>query len=295
MLATSTEARDLARSNPNLFWLLAVAVNERRITADQIAALCRMKQAEILRVLTGTASKAQVRFLRKVRVREGTMIGGRFLLEAAGKPAIVHAVRHQSETSIALLRMLVMYPGLARQDLVPAIAAKVTECENAGPERINQLRRELFFLEMAQENLSARKFKVRLEECCEPATFPAPPLPGTKRIVPITTVEELEAERGEQRHCVAQYAGAVHRGHVYFYRVLAPQRATLAIDLTGDRPKIGEFKLARNGKPGRKARKAVEAWFAAASDDGGENREGGDAPEAISDRKHAAADAARRA
>jgi hypothetical protein len=287
MLATSTEARDLARSNPNLFWLLAVAVNERRITADQIAALCRMKQAEILRVLTGTASKAQVRFLRKVRVREGTMIGGHYLLEAAGNPSIVHAVRHHTDMPVTLISMLAIFPALARTDLVPVILSEIAKCETAGPERVRRLHGSLRYLERAQDVLCARAFRDRLEElirdednrrlllseamlalpeddCAEPPVFPPPPLPGTDTIVPITSLEELDAERRAQRHCVVDYARAVCAGLVYIYRVLAPQRATLAIDLTGDRPKIGEFKLARNGKPGRKARKAVEAWFAAA-------------------------------
>ena len=287
LLAASREARDLAESSPHLFWLLAVAVNEGRIRAGQIAALCRMKQAEILRTLTGTGSKAQVKVLRKVRVAKGTMALGRYLLQAAGNPAIVHALRHQPEIPIALVCMLTLCPDLAREKFVPAIAAQLKAGANAGPEHLIRLYGELCYLKEMQDVLTARSFHVRLEEgMCEqrrrerflryatysrpteaaagPLEFPPPPLPGSETIVPITTAEELDAEHRAQQHCVAQYAASVSAGDVYFYRVLAPERGTLAIDLIGGVPEIGEFRLARNGTPSRAAVDAVEAWFAAA-------------------------------
>jgi hypothetical protein len=56
----------------------------------------------------------------------------------------------------------------------------------------------------------------------------------------------------------------VRAGRAYIYRVLAPQRATLEIQLTGDKPKIGQLKLARNRNPDPATVAAVRAWLKAA-------------------------------
>lgn len=285
-LAAGEAVRDLSDSNPNLFWLLAVAVSEGRIRADRIGQLCQLKQTEILRVLTRAGSKAQVRFLRKVRVPEGTMNGGWSLLQAVGNPAIVHVLRHRSDIPIALVQILVAHRHLAREELVPLIAQKAEEYENAGPAFVYRLHRALGLLEFAQAALRAREFRLRLEEllegddpprllrdarpvsleevCNEPATFPPPPLPGSATIIPLATFQELEAEGKAQRHCAGSYVYSVRAGCHYFYRVLAPQRGTLEIELSSGRPELGQFRLAGNRAPSPDAVKAVQEWFGSA-------------------------------
>ena len=63
--------------------------------------------------------------------------------------------------------------------------------------------------------------------------FPAPPVPGTSTIVPIASAEDLYTEAREQRNCVASFAGAVAAGAFYIYRLLTPERATVALRRTG--------------------------------------------------------------
>ena len=48
-------------------------------------------------------------------------------------------------------------------------------------------------------------------------------------IVALTEPRDLLVEGLRQHNCVASYAPAVARGDTYVYRVLAPERATLAI------------------------------------------------------------------
>ena len=59
--------------------------------------------------------------------------------------------------------------------------------------------------------------------------YPPPPVPGTKDIVPLTSVAQLEDEGWAQGNCVATYLWRVLTGCTYIYKVLAPERATLAI------------------------------------------------------------------
>jgi len=59
--------------------------------------------------------------------------------------------------------------------------------------------------------------------------FPDPPLEGTAGIVPIRTHQELVAESREQHNCAASQTSQIYQGRYYIYRVLEPERATLAI------------------------------------------------------------------
>lgn len=59
--------------------------------------------------------------------------------------------------------------------------------------------------------------------------FPKPPIPGTKDIIPLTSAGQLEVEGNQQQNCVATYAPQVMSGYLYVYKVLHPERATLAI------------------------------------------------------------------
>ena len=60
--------------------------------------------------------------------------------------------------------------------------------------------------------------------------LPPPPYPGTASVVPLTTVDDLVEEGLRMRHCAGSMAGVVANGEVFVYRVLEPERATLAIE-----------------------------------------------------------------
>jgi hypothetical protein len=60
-------------------------------------------------------------------------------------------------------------------------------------------------------------------------TAPQPPLPGTEDIIPLTTKEQLRQEGKEQNNCVGGYYRRVRIGSTAVYKVLRPERATLAI------------------------------------------------------------------
>ena len=60
--------------------------------------------------------------------------------------------------------------------------------------------------------------------------MPPPPIAGKEgEIEPLETCQELAIEGRLQQHCVGSYAHSVRRGQAYVYRMLKPERATLAI------------------------------------------------------------------
>ena len=59
--------------------------------------------------------------------------------------------------------------------------------------------------------------------------YPPPPVPGTEDIIPLTSTEQLQDEGWAQGNCVATYQWRVLAGDTYIYKVMAPERATLAI------------------------------------------------------------------
>ena len=93
--------------------------------------------------------------------------------------------------------------------------------------------------------------------------FAAGPIPSTEAIVQITDAEALLAEGAEMRHCVGGLARRACDGTHAFYRVLEPQRATLALRSEGGSWVVDDFKLAGNRLPSAACRKAVSAWLAA--------------------------------
>ena len=92
--------------------------------------------------------------------------------------------------------------------------------------------------------------------------LPPPPFPGTKDIVPVTTVTELLTEGAFMHHCVGSYVSSVRAGKCFIYKVTAPTRATLEIakDKTGDwRP--SQIKGRCNANPGMPTVISVQQWL----------------------------------
>ena len=91
--------------------------------------------------------------------------------------------------------------------------------------------------------------------------FPAPPVEANGKIFPIETLEDLRAEGRLMHHCVAVYEGAVAQGESYIYRMIAPERATIELKLTGHTAQLCQVTLAYNERPSAVTIKAVERWL----------------------------------
>jgi hypothetical protein len=94
--------------------------------------------------------------------------------------------------------------------------------------------------------------------------FPEPPFADTADRIAIRTIEELRAEGAQMHHCAgteAKYARRVAGGKLYFYRVLRPERLTLAIGRAGDHWEISEAKCQANREPQAATLDAIRLWL----------------------------------
>ena len=89
-----------------------------------------------------------------------------------------------------------------------------------------------------------------------------PPVPGTQDIVPLTTSGQLKVEGLEQRNCVGSYGRKVREGSVYIYKVLRPERATLAITPGPDGFwRRSEIERSGNRSVAPSTKAAVDRWL----------------------------------
>jgi hypothetical protein len=91
---------------------------------------------------------------------------------------------------------------------------------------------------------------------------PLPPLPGTEDIIPLTSAAQRMEEGRIQRNCVDSYARRVKSGGIYVYKVLRPERATLAIKRSSWHSwTVAELEAAGNRRVRSFTRLAVEHWL----------------------------------
>ena len=121
------------------------------------------------------------------------------------------------------------------------------------------------YLRRAHDRLVERMGRIDLK-ILTTAPLPDPPFPSIHsddlQLEPITEAIELIIEGRSQMNCVGAYAKRIRRGGLYVYRVLAPERATLAIARTrNDTWKISELKTSGNAEVMDSTRRRVEAWL----------------------------------
>ena len=92
--------------------------------------------------------------------------------------------------------------------------------------------------------------------------MPPPPIPGNDQITPLRRMAQLVEEGKAQRNCVATYGRRVARREAYVYRVMGPERATLAIAPDSDgKWRAEQIALKRNKGVSKKTRLAVAQWL----------------------------------
>ncbi len=90
--------------------------------------------------------------------------------------------------------------------------------------------------------------------------FPPPPVPGTDKIHPITSLEDLQAEGRLMHHCITVYQPKILARESYIYRMLEPERATIELRIEGNAITVGQISLAYNALPSDATKEAVLAW-----------------------------------
>lgn len=101
-----------------------------------------------------------------------------------------------------------------------------------------------------------------LKAAQDSADLPEPPFPGTADIQPIRSAQGLAHESRVQRNCSFQMLDLVARGHMYLYRVLRPERATIAIASRNGSWVIQDLRAKCNEPVAPLTEQLVETWLA---------------------------------
>ena len=95
--------------------------------------------------------------------------------------------------------------------------------------------------------------------------FPPPPLPTFSpylELEPLQSDWDLREEGRTQRNCVGAYGPRVQTGRMYLYRILSPERATVAVSM-GKRGswRLEEIKAYQNSEVAPDTLSAVLEWI----------------------------------
>ena len=92
--------------------------------------------------------------------------------------------------------------------------------------------------------------------------FPAAPIQGNRHIIPLNKYADLYYESQEQNNCVASMTTKIIQGKVYLYKVLYPERATLALKpIRKGSWEIREITARCNKKVKKETVQTVERWI----------------------------------
>ncbi len=278
-------AMDLTQSNPALAYALASnwvyhrpAVNRPLRSARTLLKPCR-NQRQILAWLGFPGTEAARKVLAKV-IHQSIDIPTLFYLrQGMAYSSALKAMSHLQRLNAGVIRVLAV-PELF--ELVsPAFLDEVAYCRKEdrhikaayilrdcasmfrmlNPDRrfpgpVFRLRHLMELHETLIDELNLARWSF------QKIGFPHPPLKGSDIIVPITTSDELIEEGRIQQNCVATYLEWVARGpYVYIYRILWPERCTLAITKYGDKWFLSELKKAGNASVSPNTRKIVNDWL----------------------------------
>lgn len=284
-------AADLARSNPNLLWLVgdryALDANWRERLPDLLGGSQRALLAAVLD--QPRVREAQVRFLRKVLLMRGDRATLRRLRKAVRDEDAVMTLRHWRRLPSSLLEVVrgPLLPHLhwLREELVatdnPWVLGRILEPRLtllrdtsrmlAGYARdrtdllVARYAQDWAGVELVHEALLGMNEDQHVEtdpDLDPELAFGPPPIPSSEEFQAISTVGELRREGRSMRHCVAVRARDILEGSCYVYRVnVAGERGTLQVGKRPDGVVIEEFRLARNADPSPAAWAAAREWI----------------------------------
>jgi hypothetical protein len=284
------EALELAQSNPALAWCMANCDEFRSIYLQSAADWAKWhvgnKQIEILEWLGFPATDSTVKVLRKLTPSCIDPASMRMLANTLGNDErAAKMLGHLSRINAGALRLCcyrrltdLISPSLVneaandpheeedspRADLLLDTLRLWDTLDLSGSrsvfgslQRIQTVHDEL--LTEYQRQLSTQREETRRRRRRQ---FPLPPIPGNDDIVPLCGKSELEKESKEQNNCVGSYYKQIlSTRDLFVYKVLRPQRATLALLCSDGTWRRGELKASGNQTVRPDTKSAVDSWL----------------------------------
>lgn len=274
-------AVELAQNNPALFFALANArpFRGRLFSPESLAKIALERQRDIAGWLGFPGTEATAKILAKIPPESASVEILAPLRRVLKKPTILKILTHQQNLNAGVLSILLI-DGLA-DAVAPSLLTEIAEtpAEKYRASYVDMLVDTLTMLRRLKPNAGIPKIQslARLRSMHDEVSteylrslphqtmagsLPAPPLRGTKTIIPIVTYDELVQEARSQNNCVATYAERIRKRTTFIYRVTSPERATLSIVRGHDGDwRIDELECWGNTRVSAITRLAVESWL----------------------------------
>lgn len=276
LLARCPGADDLAVSNPALAFCLASnwAFHKPAVRQPQRVArsLIYKKQRRIQEWLGFPGTEAMRQLLRRIPRESLTVEFMVNLRSAIQSPEMSRRLSFMERITQDVFRLI------ASPEITPHVAFSLLEevSQVRAPDAVAfRIQDMLHMSEDLQRKLPRLRsiaqmnqlhddlvfdFNLQQEDTGEP--LPPPPLPGKEdEIEPLETCQALAIEGRLQQHCVGSYAHSVRRGQMYIYRMLKPERATLAITSGHRGWSLWDLRGHRNAEVQPESLKAALDWL----------------------------------
>ncbi len=270
---------ELAGTNPPLAFLLATHGKKFDVSSSKpVHDLLRSKRAEILNNL-GFPSVCErvVRLMGKVKpwaCRAGLLTGFRQVLSDT---TVIERLRHLPEINFGCMAVAAEKKLFERvsngilheivddrkEDKHPDTALKLQSCLELAEQRLLAKLPSVFHTRSGIQRLLVAEAEHLTPDDIEALglTFYPSPLPDTPGIQALRTPEDVYEEGCEQGNCVWNLLPRLVSGKLFLYRVLSPERATLALEYSREGLRVNELEGAYNQPVSLETELVVQRWL----------------------------------
>ncbi|GAA0572241.1 PcfJ domain-containing protein [Halomonas salifodinae] len=282
-------ACELASSSPLLLILLVQRGIEEQWDGQQFTELLGKRQADICKAVGLSGTRSSAKLLRRLQLQPVSQADLHATLHMLHQESDVAILRHHTPLNIAHILFLADYHGKLWPGLLKMVDEALEE-KNAHartkswlrhmltdtlqilPSGSTALQKTSSFSELQSlHDRLIEKFNARMSEgkglegadrlFHQHGHYPAPPLPGTQAITPITSWQELLQEGQRMKHCVGSYDRTVALGHLAIYHMDHPQMLTISISPQGKRWVLNQARGICNAIPTIEAQEAIQSWL----------------------------------
>jgi hypothetical protein len=285
------EARDLAASAPQLFWVLCAAIGEGEMTFDDGLECLRARRPELLaRCAPGLSASARlVRALTKIEIDAFSLEGRRTIFDALRSEEIVRLLGRITSIRLTTLRrlywvrlwfdarwaleLLSLSDGGVDRFWEAVTLARDTEqlgIALAVPEPRGAVLRAptVAALGRLHDRWTAQHHRLTAAAHATKGERQRTPLPDTgvvfapsERFRVLPTIGEVEAEGLAQQHCAATYVDRCLAGRTFLVHVQHPS-ATAEVRHSGGGLAVIQLRGPRNAPVDEETAQALAAWIA---------------------------------
>ena len=278
--SASAECRELAVSAPLLFTLLVYHAKKDQYEREAFANLCALRRHDALKELGLPSKRSIPRLLARTGMGPVSLELLRVMPTLVADESLMQVLRHTPDlhtNHFEFLRRsrIQPWPGLLRlidaestrrhMSLTAMLARDTAAMIPHNDQRLTRIS-TFEALQTLHDQLVAR---INQEDEAEKAQrlenvhgiFPAQPVPGDSKILPLNAWMELVEEGKLMHHCVAIYAEDIAKGRVFVYRMEQPERLTIALEKRRGAWRLKEMKGRFNQPPSQGAADLVYQWL----------------------------------